>query len=346
MNTIHHSGKYNALEIIMTTRCNMRCHYCDYKFIKNKEDTSVKIIDKWLPIILKNSDLSEITLIGGEIGLLRDDVIHHALKIINDFYSNQRVRLIIPTNGELFNRIDIASLSNKYNNIDIIYLYHCVEDFTGDTVVDKLEYDNVLYIVTVTSRNIKFLYDFLKLNNDKKFTVSIMTDKNTVDGSNDLLLSKDQYRLLKNILFSCGCATAATLDKINNNLSLSDNQFDILRNICSVSGTQRAIDLVNEKIIKCRINYCDSPSIDLSEDNIIKYIKNWEYINGYNICKSCKDIIDPANLIYDFKHRLCNKLSIDNVDIDSILTASKRYSAPIMDIKSVPIIEKFKWNIR
>jgi hypothetical protein len=128
----------NEVEMIIIHECNWNCPYCSEQTHQKSPLSVTKVFEKILGI--RNG--SNVTLSGGEPGLLSKDII---CDIIHELV-NKRCRLNINTNG-LF----IEKYPELLDYFDYI-LYHCSEDLIGD--IKFYDYPNVYHSLVLTDDNI------------------------------------------------------------------------------------------------------------------------------------------------------------------------------------------------
>lgn len=174
-------------EIILTFKCNWFCDYCAVN-THNNNITSEEVIKK-LNNVPENS---EVTISGGEVGLLDEDLIVAYLKILND----KNCLINLNTNGLFIKRYKhLIEIFNKIN-------YHCSENLSADDKILEISHKNVDYILIVNDINIKNLNTFL-LKHKKMFTIIPATtpvtgiqDAPTLSKSNSINILKKYNKFL------------------------------------------------------------------------------------------------------------------------------------------------------
>ena len=122
-------------------KCNRNCEYCDYQDIQYLKDIDIQVLHKNKYIFdFINKYNIEYSITGGEPGLI-------SKKIFDSVFELTLRNAIIPTNG-LF--IDNGMLDTYYSRIDKV-LYHCCTEFNNDTIINKLNYDNICLLYTSPS---------------------------------------------------------------------------------------------------------------------------------------------------------------------------------------------------
>lgn len=146
------------IELAVTNKCNWNCSYCLVD-VHNQPEIKFKDLLKTINDIPENS---EVTLSGGEPGMLQRYQIETIIKILKD--KNCVIDLL--TNG-LF----LEKYSDLLPNISEI-LYHCVEDL--DDEFKRYNIENLHYVVVTLNEDIMNgrLEKFLKKNNDINFLLS------------------------------------------------------------------------------------------------------------------------------------------------------------------------------
>lgn len=256
--------EYNHL--FLTEKCNLQCDYCDIPQIKKPKSCTIEDLEKYLPIF--NNDNKFLDILGGEVGVLPDDVLEYLFK-------NIKKPLQISTNG-LF-------LKNKYEKFKHLlgehwFYYHVAEE---PFEFEPLQYDNVKYTFVVHDNNIEALNEIYKKYNETEeldFRPCFGKFKNqskifNVDAHKDQIEFPIEYH------------------------SFNDKLFEIRNKLCFMHGPPFMYDLVNGRIIRCCKSYTLSDTIELTQttfDTINKQKDNFEVCSFpwnddlYNsLCKTC-----------------------------------------------------------
>ena len=151
--------KKNEYALTLTYKCNWKCSYCavnnkyDYKDIVTHEDVLSKIS--------KVPDKSIVTLFGGEPGLVDRSNIEQYIQILEE----KKCKLWLETNGTFIQKY--PDLVSRFEEV----IWHCCEEINACNKIQKLQFDNVRYMVIVHNLNFSSLKQFLDLNNDIEFDI-------------------------------------------------------------------------------------------------------------------------------------------------------------------------------
>jgi len=175
----------NEIELMVTHECNWNCPYCSEQTHNKAELTKEDVLNK----ISLIPDKYNVTLSGGEVGLLSKDTICDII----DRLVNKECNLNLNTNG-LF----IVKYPELLRYFDYV-LYHCSEDLYGDIVF--YDYDNVYHSLVLTDDNIERFDDIVKKYPYMKWNIipsSIGNYDNipTLNKNNKRLLLKEYGRYL------------------------------------------------------------------------------------------------------------------------------------------------------
>ena len=168
-------------ELVITYKCNWFCDYCAVDTHNQKEPNISNKID----LI---EDGSNVTLSGGELGLLKEDKLLKIIKIL----LNKNCNLAINTNG-LFIKVH-PKLFKYFEYI----LYHCSEnlniiDIPIDLLPNEIKHKTD-YLLVLTDNNIDNLDSFLK----RYPYVFKMVPSTMPNGIKGTILSKYNYfKILK-----------------------------------------------------------------------------------------------------------------------------------------------------
>lgn len=141
--------------ISVTYKCNWNCPYCSRD--THNQETNFENAIKATHKVDNNSD---VTITGGEPGLLTTDELLEIIKILK----NKNCYVDINSNGEIFKHQKVI------NVIDSIY-YHCSMNMELDDIINKDYKDKTFYVVVVTDNNIDNLEPFLEKHNDIDFII-------------------------------------------------------------------------------------------------------------------------------------------------------------------------------
>ena len=141
----------NEYAITITYKCNWNCPYCavrnsvDYKPLVEVSE----VVDK----INRIEDGSNVTLFGGEPGMLDRDTIEMYISILK----LKRCTLKLETNG-LFLR-KFPDLCSNFQSI----MYHCSEDLE-EVKISEFNHPDITYMLIIHDWNINRLEKFLEIN--------------------------------------------------------------------------------------------------------------------------------------------------------------------------------------
>ena len=127
------------LELALTFRCNWFCDYC----VADTHNQPERTFDQVLEIVNSVEPGTEVTLSGGEPGLLKRQQLEQVITLLKD----KGCPIDLLTNGLFFKRH--APLIKEFGKIH----YHCVEYLPGDIEFPNISHDNVIYGLVVTTSN-------------------------------------------------------------------------------------------------------------------------------------------------------------------------------------------------
>lgn len=146
--------------IAITDKCNWTCPYCA---VKNNYDFKNSITpDKIFDAIKKIEYNSDVTLMGGEPGLVQRNLIEQYIKLLKI----KKCKLYLETNGTFI--LKYPDLLSTFTEI----LYHCSQDLDLCQSIIKTSTKNIRYLIIIHDKNINKLYSFLSVNRDiQKFDI-------------------------------------------------------------------------------------------------------------------------------------------------------------------------------
>jgi len=178
----------NEIELVVTYYCNWKCDYCCVD-THSKPFISPEDIDKKLEKVIPGYN---VTLSGGEVGLLPVEQIEHIIEELE----KKTCRISLNTNGYFLRKH--AHLAKYFEYI----LYHCSEDLIKDPdykSVEEFKRNNPEVVVdlmlVVTDNNIHRLAEWLDRNKDNVFHVVAATQPE--DGMDVTLSNKNRYWIMK-----------------------------------------------------------------------------------------------------------------------------------------------------
>ncbi len=140
-----------SMIIDVTYTCDWSCDFCSRDLNKPK----IKIEDT-LNKIRKFENGSDVTLSGGEPGLMNSEEMHQIINLLVE----KNCIIYVATNG--------AFMRNHSDLMDKISMitYHCSEKL--DAVIERFDQytDKIEYVVVVNDTNLPNLDNFLKINKD------------------------------------------------------------------------------------------------------------------------------------------------------------------------------------
>ncbi len=169
------------LEIVLTYKCNWNCSYCCVD-THNQKDIDQEILFKKIDTILSEYKDYNITLSGGEVGLLDKSIILYIIDKLKFF------NLSLNTNGLFLEKY--PELISKFNNI----LYHCSPELDDRNVLLNLP-NHIQYMIVITDNNITNLELFLNYYNDIKF--HLVPASNPWNVQKPILSKKNKLMILK-----------------------------------------------------------------------------------------------------------------------------------------------------
>ena len=259
-----------SVNIILTTKCNWDCDYCNCtkygEYIVTKDS-----IDRHVHYIKDILDC-EYVLSGGEIGLVPQDILAYLLKKMDR-------PVVINTNG-LFMEKGYHLNPEIRRYIDKIY-YHVVAHPEKKKVPFHFD-DNINILYGITGSNINGLVDFIKENEGLNISYIGMDNKfdNSIMDYMKLYISVKDYPNVKDAL------------PLLESYCLKQNKIHLYRKKCSM--TNFAIDLSKEVICKCgfRNKHID---IELSEENLIKVTTEFNVFPDTDNCDKCSRVCMDVN---------------------------------------------------
>ena len=169
------------IEIVVTYKCNWNCSYCCVDTHNQPEPTTNEVDNKFLKITKD----SNITLSGGEVGLLSKDRI---VSILNKLKEIGVASISLNTNGLFLKKY--PELIEEFQTI----LYHSSPELDEDDEILRFpDNKNIEYLLIVTDDILPKLDKFLSKNSDLIFNV--VGASNPI-GINKPILSKENRRFL------------------------------------------------------------------------------------------------------------------------------------------------------
>lgn len=166
--SIKYQSSLNDISIVLNENCNLKCLYCNakstYSPITKLSTNVIESIYKYIPymyekVLSSNKDYN-MNLVGGEPGLLPDDIL--------DLILNYKIDDLM-TNGTILKRDQFIK---NIHNINLV-TYHIAPDIKPDMFITKVEGANVAYLVVAHRLNISILKPFLEFNPHIEFEVVI-----------------------------------------------------------------------------------------------------------------------------------------------------------------------------
>jgi len=176
------NAQENEIELILTYECNWNCEYCCVDTHAQNNITPEQIIEK----LNKVTPGWNVTLSGGEIGLMKKEDILFVL----DFLDDIGCPISLNTNGLFLTKY--KDLLHRFEYI----LYHCSEDLvTKPKFITPPEHTKLDYMLVITDNNIQHLDSFLTRYNNIEFHVVAATQP---EGGLDVTLSNEnRYKIMK-----------------------------------------------------------------------------------------------------------------------------------------------------
>lgn len=174
------------IEIIVTYKCNWNCSYCCVDTHNQKDVTELELEEK-INKISNNYNDYNVTLSGGEVGLLSKEKI---LLILDKLKHTKSVSL--NTNGTFLKKY--PELISRFDTI----LYHASPELDIDDEVLRIDSKNIEYLLIVTDQILHKLEPFLDKNDDIIFNV---VGASNPPGINNPILSEKNKRYLMSKLF-------------------------------------------------------------------------------------------------------------------------------------------------
>ena len=135
--------------LFLTEQCNRNCQYCDIGTSKQRNKPALYYIKKFIPLIAKNDNITQIALSGGEIGLLNETTL--------DFiFENLKNKLLhVNTNGTFIRKGYYKKYKQYINEI----MFHPISEI--DKEIKEIPPFPVVYHFPVHKLNIHLLAKFL-----------------------------------------------------------------------------------------------------------------------------------------------------------------------------------------
>lgn len=295
------------IPITLTEKCQWNCHYCDFPTIQNPKTVTLDKVKEWIPKILDTCDPSGLSLVGGELGLINEEIMDSILTDCSLYQIRKNkasdkcdtLRIIILTNG-LYFETHKESMQKVYPYLDILYVWHVTTEI-GAIPIQKMEDDsNIVYTFVIHKGNVDKVETFLQVNPDMFFVPLIyLPKKDTAVANSEYDLTEEQLVNLRGILSKYPKNIGGFIhEPINNLLNYTKDDLSAIRKLCSHVQPQKDIDLVNDRIKHCCVNYtlCTT-SIPLTEENLIKFVVNNEYFGEDVLCSFCQNFYYPVTMI-------------------------------------------------
>jgi molybdenum cofactor biosynthesis enzyme MoaA len=177
------------IELLVTFKCNWNCDFCCVD-THNKKPISFEEIKEKLKLIRYNYPNSNITLSGGEPGLLSEETLKYILENL------EYKTLSVNTNGVFLEKY------LKYAKYFDYVLYHCSEDLTQNPKYDivekwKKEGVKVHYMIVIDDKNFKNFDDFMKRN--QNIPINVVPATKADNGLDSILSNKNRWKLLTSV---------------------------------------------------------------------------------------------------------------------------------------------------
>ena len=280
------------LNLILTSKCNWACDYCDFPTLKSdqKKDALPENIETFLPKMLKLLRPQGLSIMGGELGLIENTSIDTTLEIYSRYCieNNTKGRVAFFTNGTFVERNKINYI-RIFKNIDFIYCIHVKDSNLNKEYIypKNIPIEKVVPTVVVRKDNIKSVKEFLRINKDKITHIEMYIEKRK-DKSNIYMLTRedflDIYNFVRKNNINGGLYETITL----NNIFVPENKVQEKIDYCSKHLNNISIDMVRMKILKCCSYAIDDNYPELTMENFIKYVINRNEILDTETCRNCK----------------------------------------------------------
>lgn len=267
--------------ISLTQKCNWRCWYCDHPKISNPQTVSLDYFNEFCEQFLaaKGKSNIEVSLEGGEIGLLSEDY----LDVV--FASGLSDTYTITTNGLFMKKDYHTKYKDKIHHI----LYHVTPEMNETLTFPRYDFDpsiQVLYTMVVHKNNIKFLDDFLTYNKDVIFLPHYLqprTDNLNFMNKNDFQQIYDIMKDKPNIEDHMKLRLLDIIHSFDNIVSL--NTF---RRVCCNFYNKIIFNLPRKIVHRCCISM-NTSSIPITSTSIHDVLYNKLYTFPYTdpTCTEC-----------------------------------------------------------
>lgn len=168
-------------EVILTYKCNWNCSYCAV----NTHNNFISDYDAFKKLE-KIPEGSDVTISGGELGMLDKNKIIQFIQILN----LKKCDINLNSNGLFIKKY--PDLLHKFKKIN----YHCSENLNLNDEILKVNHKEVDYILIVHDENIEYLDEFLKKHNTIFCIIPATTPKTGIKTA-PILSKKNSINILK-----------------------------------------------------------------------------------------------------------------------------------------------------
>lgn len=195
-------------DLYLTHKCNWFCEYCVID-THNLPYLSTETVLKNLEEIPNNA---RVKLFGGEPGMAQPELVHKVMQRLKE----KNCSTFLSTNGLFLKRFP------EYNNSFDEILYHCSETLEDPNFERYENFNNIKYQITVSDKDYVNLDNFLKYNNDLKFSIySAQQGPITKDGNT--LSRKYTIEIVKKYM------KQINRDSLQNLFNVCNNEAEMLK---------------------------------------------------------------------------------------------------------------------
>lgn len=296
----------DTLTIKTNYSCNRSCYYClDYR--ANKQSSllpDLTEIDKYLLLVLKKCQPKRITIMGGEPGLLSVEHWSALLEIINNYavLSQQRVPLIICTNGTALKYLLSKSILGKYSNVIMYYLCHLAGNYYEYDLSALPRDPAIVYKLVVTPQNYIQLNQFIYRATAQQIKLQIVAGFNP--DTYDTYLSEDQLISLSELPEKLHLENVCVSTYIEQYKMFMGYPgiYNTMKYCCNAMILSPLIDLITQTVKPC-CSYTDK-GLCLSDATSEAFIENLMACRVNSPCTAChvqhiQDVFKDNQVISD-----------------------------------------------
>jgi molybdenum cofactor biosynthesis enzyme MoaA len=181
----------NEIELIVTYKCNWHCDFCCID-THSKKPLSFEEIKEKLKLIRYNYNNYNITISGGEPGLLPEETIKYILEDLKEYSKS----ISLNTNGVFLEKY------LKFAKYFDYVLYHCSEDLTKNPnyeIVEEWKKAGVKvdYMIVIDDKNFKNFDRFMKQN--QHIPINVVAATKADGGLDSVLSNRNRWKLLTSV---------------------------------------------------------------------------------------------------------------------------------------------------